>query len=208
MNPARLAAHLAAAAVAATNAHATVRHTFANLPIPISVNGLYLNVVTGVTNLPQGSTGTAVPGWDINPWGTTGFGLFSPTTPAGGVYVQALNTPGGTVAGNLPLGVLVGPSSVFGSNAITTTAAASGINLNSNTNIFGFRFFNEVTSAVHYGWFRVAFTDGLATPGRTLVDYAYEDTPGREIGPGFIPAPGTAALLAFAGAIASRRRRR
>jgi len=176
-----------------------------NLAIPSSTNGLYLNVVTGANNLPPpGTGGSTVPGWDINPWSSTGFGLFNPTAPSGGVYVNA--TSGGTTALNLAPLTLIGPASFYGSNTTTNTAQ---FNLNSDNNLVGFRFQNEANSnQIHYGWFRVRFGATYAgTAGdRFLVEYAYDDVAGRPIEAGAIPEPASLGLLA-AGALGLAARR-
>ena len=37
------------------------------ISVPVTTSGLYINVVTGV----RGTTPSASPGWDLNPWGTS-----------------------------------------------------------------------------------------------------------------------------------------
>src|SRR4029079_9634569 len=54
----------------------------ANINLPSTTDGVYLNVVTGVNG-----TAAGTPGWDVNPWSSTGLGLFNPAAPTGGVYV-------------------------------------------------------------------------------------------------------------------------
>ena len=172
-----------------------------NLAIPATTNGLYLNVLTGANNLPGGTVGGTVPGWDINPWGTPGLGFFNPTTPAGGVYV--LSAPA-TVA-NLAFATPISGASTFGAGA---TANVAQWTLNSSSNYFGFRFFNEGGGTVHYGWAQLNF--GATIADRTLVSYAFESSPLTAIPAGVIPEPGTYALmgLGLAGLLLATRRRK
>jgi PEP-CTERM motif len=174
-----------------------------NLSIPLTTNGLYVNVVTGATNLPGSTAGTTVPGWDINPWSATGLAFFSSTNPAGGAYVLS----GTSTVGNLAAGTLISGTSTFGSGVAANTAQ---FNLNSSNNLFGFRFFNEATSAVHYGWARLSLGASSIDPARMLVEYAYESTPGLGIQAGVVPEPGTYALmgLGIAGVLLAARRRK
>ena len=172
-----------------------------NLAIPATTNGLYLNVLTGANNLPGGTGGATVPGWDINPWGTPGLGFFNPTTPAGGVYVLSA----AATAANLAVGTSISGASTFGAGS---TANVAQWTLNSSNNYFGFRFLNEGGGTVHYGWARLAF--GATVAERSLVSYAFESSPLTAIPAGVIPEPGTYALmgLGLAGLLFAVRRRK
>ena len=64
----RLARHLpaalaAAAAITPSSSGAIISWFNANLIIPATIDGLYINVETRTT----GSAGSVTPGWDINP---------------------------------------------------------------------------------------------------------------------------------------------
>jgi len=188
----------AVALSAAGSANAAIIYSgVVNLNIPNTTTGLYLNVVTGAYN-ETGGGGTTVPGWDINPWSSTGFGLFSPGNPSGGAYV--VTAPG--FGANLAPGAEIGAGSTFGSG---TSSNIAQWNLNSSDNLIGFRFFNEESGQVHHGWFRVAF--GSSIIQRTLVEYAYESTAGASIMAAAVPAPGVLALLGLGGLAGARRRR-
>lgn len=197
----RLGKHFAAAAAcavvagsAASTQAAVIHSGTVNLNLPATTNGLYLNVLNGVNS----STPAGAPGWDVNPWSSTGFGLFNPASPAGGVYViTSANN-----AANLASGTVIDGTKSYGSSTSTSTSQWA---LNSADNLIGFRFTNENTSQVHYGWMRVAF--GATITSRTLVEYAYDDTPGAAIQAGVIPEPASLTLLG-AGAFCFLRRRR
>jgi PEP-CTERM motif len=191
--------------LAASHTHAVVVASGpVNLSIPATTNGLYLNVVTGATNLPAGGLGSTVPGWDVNIWNATGLGFFNPAAPAGGVYIAV--TAGNTA--NLASGTEIGAGGTF-SNGVSTNI--SQWNLNSSNNLFGFRFLNEGNGQVHYGWGRIALGASITAP-RTLVEYAFESVPGASImagSVGAIPEPSSYALMglgALGVLLASRRR--
>ncbi|MBM4099343.1 MAG: hypothetical protein FJ260_05225, partial [Planctomycetes bacterium] len=65
--PSRLGRHFAAALTTAVAASATagVQYTPTFLPVPANSDGIYINVQTGAT----GTAGSAVAGWDLNPYG-------------------------------------------------------------------------------------------------------------------------------------------
>jgi MYXO-CTERM domain-containing protein len=190
------------AAVQSANA-AVVLSGPVNINIPSTTAGVYLNVVTGVNSTVPASA----PGWDVNPWSSSGLALFSPTAPAGGAYVVAGTAGTTTTAVNLALGAPIGPSSNFGSGTSTAGAAQAIWNLNSDQNLIGFRFQNEANgNQIHFGWMRVALGATAGGQTRTIVAYGYEDQAGVAIGAG-VPTPGAASLLGLAGLAGIRRRR-
>jgi hypothetical protein len=172
-----------------------------NINIPSTTAGIYLNFVTGVSG-----TAAGTPGWDVNPWSSTGLGLFNPAAPAGGVYVGT--APGGTQARNLPVGEIIGPASIYGSNS-SAAANANVFNAGSN-NLIGVRFQNEANgNQIHYGWMRISLVGPGAAAGtqpRAIVEYAYESDAGVGI-PAGVPEPASLGLLA-AGAMGLLARRR
>jgi len=116
-----------------------------NINIPSNNIGIYLNVVTGVFN----ANPALVPGWDVNPYGTAALTMFNPATPAGGVYV------GNAGYFNLTPGTVISAASTFSSGNLSATSPLP-LNFNSSNNIIGFRFTNEVTGMVNYGWMRIS----------------------------------------------------
>lgn len=205
----RLNAHFAACAVVAASAGvmgaaheadaAIVWSGIVNITIPSNIDGVYMNVLTGQT----GTSGGAVSGWDINPYGATTLQFFSAT---GGGFVRGLGSSG-TLVDNLAQGTLINASQSFG-NGNAETTGATAFNPGSMSNLVGFRFVNEATGQTHYGWMRILLGGaGLAAQPRSIIEYAYESVAGAGIGAGvIIPAPGAIALLGLAGLVGRRRR--
>ena len=204
----RLNAHFAAAAViasagamgAAHNADAAIVWSgLVNIAIPSNIDGVYMNVLTGQT----GTSGGAVAGWDINPYGSTTLQFFSAT---GGGFVRGLGSSG-TLVDNLAQGTLINASQSFG-NGNAETTGATAFTPGSMSNLVGFRFVNEATGQTHYGWMRILLGGaGLGAQPRAIIEYAYESVAGAGIGAGvIIPAPGAIALLGRAGLVSRRRR--
>jgi hypothetical protein len=169
-----------------------------NINIPSTVDGVYLNVVTGQNS----SNAGLVPGWDLNPWGfpAIGFDFYTPPTGFGAMVGS------GTTYFNLELGTLVSAASTFTQAGTTTPAASTPLNLNSSSNYMGFRFINEANgNAVNYGWIQVQLAGTPAGQPRSIVAYAWEDSGGGIIVGA--PAPGALSLLGVGLAGFNHRRR-
>jgi len=193
----RLTKHFAAAAavtVVAGSANAAIVHwSNINLVVPNTIDGLYINVETQTT----GSAAGVVPGWDLNPYGTstTAMSWFGAT---GGGCVTGLGQGGtSTAVASLSSGTLVSGTSTFANTASSVTAGGWVLNAN---NYFGFRFVGA-DSLTRYGYGVMAIGANMGT--RTLVEIAFESDAGVGI---VVPAPGAIALLGLAG-LAGRRRR-
>jgi MYXO-CTERM domain-containing protein len=200
----KLEMHFAAAAalcVAGAANAAIVYSGVLNFVCAVDIDGCYINVETGVLS---NGPASGVPGWDVNPYSTSGGMNFYNSTGGG-----QLRQPGQTTgpAGNLAAGTVIGSTGSFNtstSNVYSNVAAGWQYNA---VNMIGFRFVSAA-GTTHYGWMRFAMgPQGAAGvgPTRTIVDYAYESVAGTSIAAG-VPAPGALALLGVAG-LASRRRR-
>jgi hypothetical protein len=189
-----------AAFVAATPAEAVVIYTdltAAPISIPNNIDGVYLNVVTGVT----GTSAATVSGWDINPYqNSAGLTFYGAATPSG---VMATGTAGtGAVATALSFGALISAAGQYNQFQTQGTAFQGG-----GTNFLGFRFLNEGTSTTNYGWLLISSTAGDGFPA-SILGYAYENS-GASITAGAgipaVPEPSTYALFGLALAAAAGR---
>lgn len=174
-----------------------------NVVVPATTAGLYINVVTGVF----GTTPSASPGWDLNPWGSGSLFVYGPTS---GTIVTSTNS---AVAGLLS-GAVVGSGSTFASNsggAATFGSLAGQWTLNA-TNYFGFKFTGEDT-LTHYGYGSMIV--GATPLIRTIGQIWYESAAATSITVGGtvvtpVPEPSSVALMLAGGglvALAMRRRR-
>ena len=170
-----------------------------NINIPSTADGVYLNLITGQV----GTSG--VSGWDVNPSSSSGLTFWA---PAGGGYVSGLGSNPNLVD-NLAFNTVIGAGQSFSSGeAGIETGGSTKFNLSSTQNLIGFQFVNEATGQTHYGWMRMQLWKGPGVQPRAIVEYAYESVAGASINAGLIPAPGALALLACAGLMSVRRRRR
>ncbi len=193
----RLAKHFGAAAAAAVvvgSANAAIVHwADANLTIPNTIDGLYINVETRAT----GSSGASVAGWDINPYSSTSLTFFNAT--GSGIF----RLPGATTPSSVAFGTLIDSTGTYGAGAASTSSAVGAWSLNAS-NYFGFRFVAS-DGQTKYAWGRFVIGAALNGADRMIAELAYEDS-GAGISVGAIPAPGAVALLGLAG-LAGRRRR-
>jgi subtilisin-like proprotein convertase family protein len=182
------AAAAAASLLSSVTMAAVVTSPVTKLAVPQTVGGVYINVVTGATG------GAASAGWDLNPYAGTGatvlniyWGEISAGVRGGGVA--------GVAAGPLiPLnpGDTVGPASIFNA-AITGTATNFR---GTQTAFMGFRFLNEGTGQVNYGYMELSTTAPGGFPA-TISSIVYEDGGG----PITIPAAAPTLSLGTVGAV-------
>lgn len=168
VNRTLLVAEAFALCIASTSALAAIIDSGpVNIAVPYTFDGIYLNVLNGQT----GTTGASVPGYDFNPFATvTATGNLSvfwcaSTTACGGV--------GSTTAGPL---LVLAPGATIGAAAIYTRAVAAASSFRVTQDAFmGFRFQNEATAIVNYGYARLTTTGPTGFPA-TIVSYSYDNT--------------------------------
>lgn len=169
-----------------------------NIAIPATLQGVYLNVVTGAT-----ATAASFAGYDINPYQS------SATGPAMSFFTDATANAStanrgyvatGTAANNLALGAPIGPAQTYATGVSGGAAFGPGV-----SGFLGFRFFNEGAGQLQYGWARIE-RPGTAGGIGAITEYAYEDT-GGAIDAGVVPEPTSLGLLAVGAAGLLRRRK-
>ena len=174
----------AVAGTVAASANATVVYSgVVNISVPFNIDGTYLNVETGAYS----STAASVPGWDVNPYGTstTAVSLYA---AAGTGYMRNPGAGTSTARTNLDPDTSIDAASFFyGSSSATIGTLVGQWAANAN-GIFGFKFVGA-DGLVHYGWLRMAIGANAST--RTIVDYAYDNAPatGVRAGAGDGPPP-------------------
>jgi hypothetical protein len=187
----RLSKHFLAAVVAASSASLLAAHSASadiiysgviNFACAVDIDGCYINVETGLLS---NGPGTGVPGWDVNPYSTSGGMNFFNSTGGGQMRRPAVTT--GT-AGNLALNTAVVSTGSYntGTGNVYGTTSATGLLggwTYSSENIIGFKFV-AAAGTTHYGWMRFAMgaagSSGTSMT-RTVVDYAWETTAGLPI---------------------------
>ncbi len=189
---------------------AGVVYNMVDITVPATTAGLYINVETLATNANPG----AVPGWDLNPWGSSTLGWFKANTPAGGTMMVYPGNLATAKTGNLALNTTVDATSTYSTDAAGTVVFGAGAGewkLN-DSNLFGFRF-TASDSQTHFGWGRMDV--GASNLIRSIKELAWEDVAGVGITVGAgrasaVPEPGSLALMASgaAGLLAWRLRRR
>ena len=183
------AAALAGTAAVTTDAHAVVVTFNTPIAIPNTFAGVYINLLTGANAV----TTAAVPGWDIGPWGSSNtLTFFFPSTPTASSGGVAGATTGPYL--DLPVGSVISSASTFSASASNLQTAAFQ---STGTHTLGFRFFNESTAAINYGYMTMNTTGPLGFPA-TITGWSFENS-GAAIT--VVPEPSTALMLSL-GALA------
>lgn len=182
------AAALAGTAGMVTQAQAAVVTVATPIAVPNNFDGIYLNLLTGAF----GTTGASTPGWDFNPYNSgVSLSFFWSATPSQASGVAATTT-GPYV--DLPVGSVISSGSTFAQVTATANTAAFQV---PGTHTLGFRFYNESTAAINYGY--MSMTSGGTTGfPLTINSWSYENT-GAAIT--VVPEPSTGLMLSV-GALA------
>ncbi len=166
-----------------------------NINVPSTTSGIYINLATGVF----GTTPASSPGWDLNPWAVllNNFWANNAASPMDGVVGNFTGGSSATLVDNLPLGTILDGSWTYVRSNGSETTGATAFTLGSTNNYIGFRFLNEMTGQLNFGWahFELGATAG-AQP-RTLIEFAFDNS-GAAIPVGAIPEPTTLGLLGLA----------
>ncbi len=182
-----LLAQISALGIMSSMAHAAVVDSGpVSIAVPQTTAGIYLNLVTNVSNAVPAS----VPGWDFNPYGTTLLNFFS--TATSGTYVA-----NGTNVAALAAGSVVSAASTY----LPTGVNPGNLFRTGGVNYLGIRFPNEANgNQIHYGWIEVTSTGPTNGTPATITRYAWENVagtpitiPGGSNTPpqfGYTPAPG------------------
>ncbi len=198
-----LCAALGAVALAApvADANAIVVTVNTTVAVPNNFDGVYINFLTGAT----GTSGGTTAGWDFNAYNSgTALSFF---------WNQAVaNTSGGVAAvaagpySDLPGGSVISSASTF---ILLTATAATAPFKPVGTHTLGFRFYNETTSSINYGYLTYVSQATIGLPAQ-ITGWSYENSGGAITTP--IPEPATGALMALGalglGAMKLRRQRR
>src|SRR4051812_44539473 len=166
-----------------------------SITIPTTTAGIYLNVVNGVFATSPGGS----PGWDLNPWGTGSLFIYgnNSASPNDGVLSNFVGGSSATLVDNIPVGTLIDSTWTYGRTNATETSGLTAFVVNSSNNLIGFRFLNESTGQVDFGWMRFSLSTSPTAQPRLIVEYAYENTgtailAGQTVG---VPEPSTMALF-------------
>lgn len=187
-------------AAAAPPAQATIVTFHVPVAVPDTLAGVYIDFLTGAS----ATSASMLPGWDFNPWGSSnGLAFFWPGTPAGTSGGLAA-TPDGPYV-ELPPYLYVGPQSTFSTTPFASQAMAFQT---PGDHLLGFRFFNESTSAINYGY--LSLTSGGPSGFPAVINgWSFENSGGALA---MVPEVSSMALMSVGvlalGAVSLRRIRR
>ena len=166
--------------------------------MPLTLDGLYLNLYTGV------ATGTYPADWNTAPWLNPFFGGVDIASSA---LLRPVITGADQILSLAP-GTVIGSGSNFAlgeSGSSTHLGAGAGQFTRGVPGYLGFAMQTAPASPTYYGWLQIEIHN--TGPG-VILGWAYQDTPGTAIPAGIVPEPACAGLLVMAGAAVALRRHR
>jgi len=212
----------AAALLAAGGADAGLVYSgIVDLNAPANSFGIYLNLLTGE----NGTSSSGVSGWQFRVWGTTSLRIGTNPPLSDNYFIgtspETSTLPGGRLV-SLDIGSTISvaspPSSMSsdygwsnneGSSGSATVGSSSGnfrLNADNYVGVLDWRSETEY----FIGWIRIAVGSDITQ--RTVKDWFLStgttSAPAATVTVGTIPAPGAVTLLAAAGIVGTRRRRR
>ena len=180
-----------------------------NVLIPLTIQGVYLNVDTGATASSQPGT------WNTAPWFNPFLGGTSVAN--GALFCPVIDAPSHPINPdtivNLAFGTLIDATLNYtGGENVSSGHTAAVATPNKFTlgqpGYVGFKFQTAPASASYYGWAQVVFNN---TGTGTIIDWAYDDSASTPISAGFtgaaVPEP-SRAMLVLTGLLAATLRRR
>jgi len=174
--------------------------------IPATIDGLYINVETGVTS----TVAANAPGWDINPYSSSTGSRLNFFNPTGGGQLRYPGVQDGP-AGSLDSGTEVGPSGSYntGTAGVAFGSEAGKWKLAAD-NLFGFKFV-AADGGTKFGWGTMRV--GAAATTRSVTELYYENTGAsilvgqRPSAPSAVPEPSAPLALLALGATGMLHRR-
>ncbi len=172
-----------------------------DISVPQTGSGIYVDMVTGVTQTTD-SSGS----WDFNLWASGGTTLTLNTT--------AFFTTDSLAVGS-PVSLLSFGDPISSANATADSSTLSMANFYGQTGYIGLRFWDESSTQYLNGWVEVSVGGTNGYPA-SILNWAYETTPGTTIlagdtGSSTVPEPSTwmsmLGGLGVLGAVQWRRRR-
>lgn len=171
---------LSALAAALPAGAAEVCSPLRNLNVPATGEGLYINLITGVS----GEAESLAPGFDIDPYARQ---IGDPPGQLKFYWGSAANGGAGVVSSGTTFAVLQ-PGAVIGPDALFSRAGFDGDTslwqVGLSQAYLGLRFKNEGSGAINYGWIRLSTQPPLGFPV-TIHDWCYDDAGA----PLTVPAP-------------------
>ena len=198
--PHSLCCAAAVLAAALERAEGAIVHQVANWSVPADAQGLVIDLEHLQPSIVAGSPSA----WQVRVFGESGL-EFAVQDGAGMAGLMRYSLDSASAGpGSLPLDLVVGPFSDFGSGNASFGGAVGQWRLN-DANYFGFRFVSR-EGEVHYGWGRIDV--GADAAIRTVVEIAWQDTPGLGVQVGHTPAAGPLVLMGIAALVGGPRRAR